>query len=218
MPRKFAALGATALLTIWMLAGASVWAILPTDLLGLPSPTEVVRLIDTLTRKDSDTDVQVKLGKAVGQGKLLVSQMHVEVVMDRSSRNWRGRVTVHMTVPTNISYSVNLTAIHAEHIRVDPQQRSLIVTMPPPQVEAVTPVLPEMTAENTFKAARFRRFDGDAARDLQNAMLKEDYQLRARKEGESRLPEVRKQAQAAVADLLQTLLRANCPNIQVRVE
>jgi hypothetical protein len=218
MPRKLAALGATALVMAWMLAGATAWAILPTDLLGLPSPTEVVRVIDTLTRKDSDTDVQVKLGKAVGQGKLLVSQMHVEVVMDRSSRNWRGRVAVHMTVPTDISYSVNLTTIRTEHIRIDPKQRLLIVTMPPPQVEAVTPVLPDLKSENTFKHCRFRRFDADACRDLQNSMLKEDYQDRARKEGESRLPEVRNQARAAVGELLKTLLRTNCPDIQVRVE
>src|SRR5262245_64976737 len=40
---------------------------------ALPSPTDVVKLIDVLTKKDSATSVDVKLGKTVGQGKLLIA-------------------------------------------------------------------------------------------------------------------------------------------------
>src|SRR5262249_39171804 len=159
------------------------------------------------TTTDSSTTMQLKLGDTVSQGKLLVARTRVEVAMDRSSRNWRGPVQVHMTVPTDVSYSVNLAAIRPEHIRVDAKQRLLIVTMPAPEVEDVTPLLTELKSEDKFKFARFRRLDGDASRQVQNAMLREDYQLRARKEGEARLPEVRERARVALGELLQTLLR-----------
>jgi hypothetical protein len=218
MPRTPATPGTIALVTILILGTTLVRAVVPLDLIGLPGPTDVVKLIDSLTRKDSSTQVEVKLGKTVAEGKLLVARMRVEVEMERSSRNWRGPVEVHMTVPSDISYSVNLAAIRAEHIRVQEKERLLIVRMPTPEVEDVTPLLPKLRTENTFKRCRFRRFDADASRELQNTMLKEDYQLRARKEGQAHLPEVRDQARGALRDLLQTLLRANCPDIRVRVE
>jgi hypothetical protein len=218
MARTLATAGTAALATTLLLAVTPVRAIIPVDLLGLPSPTDVVKLIDTLTRKDSSTTVEVKQGETVSQGKLLVARTRVEVTMERSSRNWRGHVQVHMTVPTDVSYAVNLAAIRPEHVRVDARRRLLSVTMPDPQVEAVTPLLPDLKTEDTFKRARFRRFDADASRELQNVMLKEDYQQRARKEGEARLPEVREQAKAALQELLQTLLRPNCPDIRVQVE
>src|SRR5205085_12097768 len=113
-------------------------AVLPLEVLGLPSPTDVVKLLDALTKKDSSTSMQVKVGETVSQGKLLVARTRVEVALERSSRNWRGRVRVHMTVPSDISYSVNLAAIRPEHIRVDAGRRLLVVTMPDPQVEDVT--------------------------------------------------------------------------------
>jgi hypothetical protein len=218
MPRNLVIPGTLALVALLLPPAAPAPAVVPLDMIGLPGPTDVVHLIDTLTRKDSETSVEVKLGKPVSQGKLLVARTRVEVAMERSTRNWRGPVQVHMTVPSDISYSINLAAIRAENIRVDAKKRLLVVTMPPPEVEDVTPLLPKVTAENSFKRCRFRRFDADACRELQNTMLKEDYQLRARKEGEARLTEVREQARAALADLLETLLRVNCPGIRVRVE
>jgi hypothetical protein len=218
MPRKLVPFGTPALVAALVLGVTPARAVIPLEVIGLPSPTDVVKVLDALTRKDSATSVEVKPGSIVGQGKLLVARTRVEVAMERSSRNWRGPVEVHMTVPSDVSYSVNLAAIRAEDIRVDAGRRLLIVTMPAPQVEDVTPVLTALKAENKFKHARFRRFDGDACHELQNAMLKEDYQLHARKEGEARIPEVRKQARAALQELLQTLLRANGPEIQVQVE
>jgi hypothetical protein len=218
MPRTLAIPGTVVLVVILVFVETPGWAVVPLDFIGIPSPGDVVKLIDSLTRKDSSTSMEVKQGKTVGQGKLLVARTRVEVAMDRSSHNWRGPVEVHMTVPSDVTYSVNLAAIRAEHIRVNPKSRLLIVTMPAVQVEDVTPLLPELKTENNFKRCRFRRFDADASRELQNTMLKEDYQNRARKEGEAHIPEVRQQAREALCNLLSTLLRANCPDIRVRVE
>jgi hypothetical protein len=218
MACKLAVFGTAAVAALLMLGPAPLRAVLPLDVIGLPSPTDVVKLLDYLTTKDSSTNVEVKLGDTVSQGKLLVARTRIEVAMDRSSRNWRGPVEVHMTVPTDVSYSVNLAAIRPEHIRVDAQKRLLIVTMPDPEVEDVTPILTELKSEDKFKRARFRRLDGDASRHIQNAMLREDYQQRARKEGEVHLPQVRDRARTALQGLLQTLLRPNCPDVRVRVE
>jgi hypothetical protein len=218
MARKLAILATVALAWIMLLGISPLRAILPLEVFGIPSPTDVVKVIDTLTCKESSTNMEVKLGDSIGQGKLLVARTHVVVSMERSSRNWRGNVQVRMTVPSDISYSVNLAAIRAEHIRVEARQRLLIVTMPDPEVEDVTPQLSALKAEDTFKRARFRRWDGDAARGLQNTMLKEDFQVRARKEAEAHLSEVREQGRAALQEMLQTLLRPSCPDIRVRVE
>src|SRR6185369_13122110 len=85
----------------------------PLDLLvsPLPSPTDVIGVLDALTKKHSSTSVDVKVGATVSQGKLLIARTSVDVAMERSSRNWRGRVLVTMTVPTEVSYSINLADI-----------------------------------------------------------------------------------------------------------
>jgi hypothetical protein len=192
----------------------------PLDLLvpGLPSPTDVVKLIDALTRKDSDTSMDVKLGSTTSQGKLLVARTRVDVAMERSSRNWRGRVVVQMTVPSDISYSVDLARIRPEHVRLDEKKRQLTVAMPTPEVEDVTPLLNTVRIDNTFRHARFKRLDGDTSRQLQNVMLREDYQARARKSALDRLPQVREQGKGALQALLQKLIGRTFPGITVVVE
>src|SRR4051794_17785612 len=160
---------AVSLLALLLSPGPS-WPIGPLGFI-LPSPGDVVSLIDTLTKKESATSVDVKKGKTVGQGKLLVARTKVDVAMERSSRNWRGRVLVNVTVPTEISYSIDLREIRPEHITLDAKNRVLIVAMPPLRVEDVTPLLSSLKADNTFKHARFRRMDKDVSQGLQNTML-----------------------------------------------
>jgi Protein of unknown function (DUF4230) len=185
---------------------------------ALPSPADVVKVIDHLTKKDSETSVDVKLGKTTRQGKLLVARTKVDVGMERSSRNWRGRVVVHMTVPSEVSYSVDLTTIRPEHIRLEEKSRRLIVAMPTPQVEAVTPALPEVRVKNDFNQARFKRLDGDTSRELQNVMLREDYQAKARKKAEEQLPQIRDQGRVALEAFLQKMLIGSFPGLKVVVE
>jgi hypothetical protein len=185
---------------------------------ALPSPSDVVKLIDLLTRKDSDTSVDVKFGKTTGQGKLLIARTRVHVAMERSSRNWRGRVVVGMSVPSDISYSVDLTGIRAEDIRLDEKGHRLIVAMPTPQVEAVTPLLSEVKVDNNYRRARFKILDADTSRELQNAMLREDYQAKARREGEKQIERVREEGKEVLEAFLQRLLAGSFPGLKVVVE
>jgi hypothetical protein len=207
-----------ALLAFSLLGAAGVASALGLETFGIPAPGDVIKVLDALTRKDSDTSMEVKRGDTIREGKLLFARTTVEVQMDRSSRNWRGPVRVHMTVPSAVSYSIDLAAIRPEDVCVDPAKRLLTITMPEPRVEEVTPLLPELKSEETFHGCRFKRFDGDTSRTLQNAMLREDYQQRARKEGEAHLPEFREQARSALRDLLEGLLRPGCPQLKVRVD
>lgn len=200
------ALGAPALAQLFLLAPV------------LPSPGDVVRVIDHLTKKNTDTSVEVKLGKTRGQGKLLVARTRVEVAMERASRNWRGRVVVHLTVPSEISYSVDLSSLRPEHIRLDEKRRRLIVAMPAPQVEDVTPLLTEVKVKNDFHRARFQFADKDTCHELQNGMLREDYQAKARKKGEAEAESVRAEGGEVLAEFLQRLLRSTYPGITVEVE
>jgi hypothetical protein len=184
----------------------------------LPSPGDVVKVIDTLTRKDSTTSIDVKFGKTSGQGKLLVARTRVDVALERSSRNWRGRVVVGLTVPSDVSYSVDLTKIKPEHVRPDPANGRLIVTMPTPQVEDVTPLLNEVKIDNDFRRARTKLLDKDTSRELQNVMLRQDYQGRARKKAEAELPRVRERGRVELEAFLQKLLGPSFPGMKVVVE
>jgi hypothetical protein len=202
-------------------SGGTVYAwIGPLDIVmpGLPSPTDVVGLIDALTRKDSKTTVDIKVGDTVGQGKLLVARTRVDVAMERSSCNWRGRVHVYLTVPSEITFSVDLQEIRPEHIRLDAKQRLLIVAMPMPKVDNVTPILAEVKTDNTFKRCRFKFLDKHTSHELQNTMLKEDYLARARQKGEMQLPEIRQQARGVLRVFLQRLIGGSSPGVMVVVE
>ncbi len=218
MIRKHATVGFLAALAACLLGPLAFAPAIGLEMLGLPSPGDVIKVLDALTRKDSSTSMEVTLGDTISQGKLLVARTRLEVDMERSSRNWRGPVRVHLRVPSAVSYSINLTAIRPEHIRVDTARRLIVVAMPEPQVEDVTPLLSDMKSEDTYKGCRFRRLDGDASRALQNVLLKEDFQARARKEAEARLPQVRLRARLALQDLLESLLRPGNPSVRVWVQ
>src|SRR5262249_29633955 len=151
-------------------------------------------------------------------GKLLVARTKVDVTMERSSRNWRGRVLVNVTVPTEISYSIDLREIRPEHITLDVKNHVLIVAMPPLRVEDVTPLLSSLKADNTYDDARFRRMDKDGSQELQNTMLTHDYQARARKDGEAGIKQVREQGRLALQEFLQRLLQGTNPGILVIVD
>jgi hypothetical protein len=207
----------TALLLVLCLAGP-VLAVADFLITGIPSPTDVIKVIDALTKKESSTTVDIQRGNTVSQGKLLIARTRVDVVLERSSRNWRGRVLVHMVVPSDVSYSLDLSEIRPEHIRCDPKERLVVVAMPQPHVEDVTPLLASLRTDNTYKRARFRFFDKAVARDLQNTILKEDYQARARKAADSYLPGIRAQGRAALQQLLQKLLGQASPGVRVVVE
>jgi hypothetical protein len=193
---------------------AQVGLLLP----ALASPSDVIKVIDALTRNDSSTTVDVKLGQTVSQGKLLVARTKVDVAMDRSSKNWRGRVKVHMCVPTEVTWSIDLCKIRPEHIRLDPMKGLLIVKMPSPCVEDVTPMLTAVKADNSYHACRFKFCDKTTSRELENAMLLHDYQARARQLGESEAPQVREQGRAKLQELLQNLLQGSARGVRVVVE
>jgi hypothetical protein len=214
MSRRVRAVAALAALLVALCASGPI----PLEVLGLPSPGDVIRVIDTLTKKDSPTSVNVKVGATASQGKLLIARTSVNVEMERSSRNWRGRVVVTMSVPTAITYSVNLADIRAEHVRLDPERKAVVIAMPGPRVEDVTPLLANLKADSTFKRARFKRLDADTGRELQNEMLRHDYLLKARQKGEERIDAVREPGRRVLQAFLEKLLQGTAPGARVIVE
>ena len=214
---------ATALFAVLALVGLRselhAW-IGPLDIVlpGLPLPTDVVRVIDNLTKHDSDTTVEVKFGSTVSQGKLLVARMRVDVTLERTSKNWRGQVLVQLVVPSDVSFSVDLSEIRPEHIRLDVKQRCLIIAMPMPKVEDVTPLLTEVKRENTFRRARFKFLDKDTTHQLQNTMLTEDFLIHARGKGAMHVEEIRKEGRDVLQTFLQRLLQGSAPGVNVVVE
>ena len=87
-----------------------------------------------------------------------------------------------------------------------------------PRVEDVTPLLSGLKADSTFKRARFRRFDADTGRELQNEMLRHDYLNKARLKGEERIDAVRERGRQVLQAFLEQLLRGTAPGARVIVE
>lgn len=200
-----------------LVSGATATA-LPLELLGLPGPTDVLSAIDYLTKKDSKTTVNVKAGKMVSAGKLLVGRLTVDVKLERSTKNWRGKVSSTLVVPSEISYAVDLSELREQHVRVDVEARALIVKMPVPKVEAVTPLLASLKQETGFKGLRWKLTDGHAGTELQHAMLVHDYQAKARELGEKQAAKVREQGRRRFGELLEALLGPAFPGLAFRVE
>ncbi|MGL4553868.1 MAG: hypothetical protein ACRC33_22140 [Gemmataceae bacterium] len=200
------------------LLAAGAAAALPLELLGLPGPTDVISAIDYLTKRDSKTTVDVKAGKVTSAGKLLVGRLKVDVKMERSSKNWRGQVTSTVVVPTEISYAVDLADLKPHHVRIDAQERALVVVMPTPRVEAVTPLLSDVKKDTGFKGARFKLFDSHTGTELQHAMLLHDYQARAKTVGEGHAAKVRAEGRERFRELLEALLGRAFRGLSFRVE
>jgi hypothetical protein len=90
--------------------------------------------------------------------------------------------------------------------------------MPTPRVAGVTPDLAAARTERTFKAGRFRRFDADTARELQNVILTEDYQKKARASALAGVEAVKKSGREPLQAFLETLLSQTLPGLRVIVE
>ncbi|MBY0228099.1 MAG: DUF4230 domain-containing protein [Gemmataceae bacterium] len=204
------------LLALLLLAGAAT-AIGPAALL-LPGPSDVVSLIDALTTKDGKAGVRIKAGKLAGSGKLLVARLRLDVALDQSSRNWRGTVTVRLTVPSEASYVVDLADLKPEHVRFDEAAKTLRIRMPDPKVEQVSPDLSGVKREDKYTANRWRFLDARTGDKMQNALLRHDYQEKARKVAEASAPSARNEARPRVEAFLKTLLEKARPGLAVSVE
>jgi hypothetical protein len=191
---------------------------LPLPLLVMPGPTDVINALDYLTKKDSPIGVNVKAGPMVSSGKLLVGQLRVDVHLARSSRNWRGKVSSTVRVPTEIRYSLRLSDVQSTHVRIEANSRTLFVRLPALHVETVTPLLPEVERQATYRGVRFKLIDSATTTELQHAMLLHDFQDAARKVGQQSAPLVRDLARARLRQLLELLLRPAYPGLTVQVE
>jgi hypothetical protein len=198
--------------------GATVGVAYPLPLLLLPGPTDVIAAVDYLTKKDSAVEVRVKTGKVESRGKLLVGEVRADIHLQRSSRNWRGQVSSSLTVPSEIRYAIDLADLQVAAIRTDAQTGTLYVRLPPVRVETVTPLLPEVQKDVTYRGVRFRLLDAPVATELQHAMLLHDYQSVARQRGESQSALMRDVARARMRQLLEGLLLPAYPGLTVQVE
>jgi hypothetical protein len=203
-------------LALVLLLPCVAFAILP-GAAAVVGPTDVISLIDYLTHKDSMTKVEVKPGTVAASNKVLIARMRVDVELDRSSRNWRGTVAVRMTVPSDVTYSVDLSAIKPEHVSIDKDNKSLTITMPTPRVEDVTPALTEVKEESKYKGVRFRLTDRRFATQLQNDLLLHDYQSQARKAAEAQIPAATQQGRPQLEAFLQGLFKKARPDLTIHV-
>jgi hypothetical protein len=84
--------------------------------------------------------------------------------------------------------------------------------------EVVTPLLPDVKIKNDYNRARFKLIDTDTSRELQNVMLREDYQSKARKEAQKHIARVREEGKGPLEAFLRRLLAGSFPGLTITVE
>ena len=190
---------------------------IPLPLLLVVDPKILLDLVDGLTRRDTETVGSATQGPIVREGKLIVARRKMDVKLERSSYNWRGRVNVVLKVPSEVTYTIDLKSLRAEHLRIDEEANTVVVTMPEPRIEDVVPTLTAVKVDDAFRQARAKFIDKKVAVELQNAMLKKDLLPHARKLAECP-PEVREQAREAFGELLEKVFGAAGVKLDVIVE
>src|SRR5262249_54008815 len=153
-----------------------------------------------------------------GQQELHVYKGRVEVTVEGSSANWRGTVSVRLDMPAEVSYAIDLAAIEPKHLRWDKGRKLLKVTLLPPKLAAVSPLLDEMEVTARFGRARTSWTDGGVARDVERRLLKEDYRPAAREAAAEKLSEAKKAGCVVMREFLVKVLQAKDAEIEVLVE
>lgn len=191
---------------------------LPAVRIPRPDPVTLLQLLDDLTRGPTAASTAARLRATFPQQKLQVAASRIEVSVRRSEPRWRGEVVVVVHLPTTARYTVDLSTLESRHLRYDPARRVLRVTMPPVQVESVSPDLSQLQVEHQYHGWRWWVFDRDTAAELERAALRDDYEPKAREAAAAQLPAVRTQGRTELQDLLQKCFQAAVRDLTVVVD
>jgi len=187
--------------------------------LPAPGPLPLIQLLDLVTARDLPASVQVRQRGGRSLAKLLFRADNIDVTVSGAQANWRGTVSVKVTIPCRVSYAIDLNSLSAE--LVGGAGRPLLKVRVPDQVEVVSvePVLAGLQVEESFGGCRFGFFDGDEARAVQIRLLREDYPERARERAQAQAADsARKQGAYELQQVLRHLLAGLDGGVEVVCE
>jgi hypothetical protein len=184
----------------------------------LASAKEVMSVIDRLTAKTSPIATRVHGTGRRPQEQLLFEQEGMEVTLERHQDNWRGTVTVEVTVPIKATYGIDLRQLDRAAMRYDADRRLLRLKAPEAEVVAVEPDLAHLAVRPRYSGCRFRLTDDDTAQQLQLDLLRDDYPAAARAHAEAQRDGLRDRARQRLAEHIRRVLELAGVDVAAEVE
>jgi hypothetical protein len=186
--------------------------------LPAPGPLDLVQLLDAVTGRDLPSSVELRQRGGRSQARLLFRTDDFDVTVSGEQANWRGTVTVKVTIPCKVGYAIDLNSLSAEVVAFGPGRLVRVRVPAAVEVVSVEPVLSRLEVEQSFGGCRFGFFDSDDALRVQNRLLREDYPEVARERASRQAADcARKQGCHELQQVLRRLF-AGCDGVEVVCE
>ena len=184
---------------------------------ALPYVQVIHQVLDSVTAKDSPTNVRVTKEAAEQRSEWIVYRVKASVWVERSSSNYLGEIDMRVTIPCYLEYAFDLTQMKREDLRYDPVRKLLIVEMPVVYIRDPVPILADMKVEPKYKGLRNVVLDTQTMQGLEATVLRQDYQPAARDVGQSELATAQRKARDLLQSYLQSIFRQAGADVEVIV-
>jgi hypothetical protein len=184
---------------------------------ALPYVQIIHQILDSVTRRESPTNVQVKKEASEPRSEWIVHRVKASVWVERSSANYLGEIDVRVTIPCYLEYAFDLSQLKHENFRYDSVRKLLIVDMPAVYIREPLPILADMKIEPKYKGLRNVVLDAEAIQGLEATVLRQDYQPAAREVGQSELAAAQRRARDMMQEYLQGIFRQAGTDVEVIV-
>jgi hypothetical protein len=184
---------------------------------ALPYVQMIHQVLDSITRKDSPTNIQVKMEAGEPRSEWIVHRVKASVWVERTSANYLGEIDVRVTIPCYLEYAFDLSQLKREDFRYDPVRKILVVDMPAVYIREPLPILADMKIEPKYKGLRNIVLDAEALQGLEATVLRQDYQPAARNVGQSELATAQRHARDMMQEYLQGIFRQTSTDVEVIV-
>jgi len=179
---------------------------------GRIDATVLIALADELT-ETKERKVDAIFLAIERQQKVTVAKLAYVVVVEEQTKNWRGSVNLHATVPCEALFTVDLRQVT---MRWDPALKRLYIAAPDPQVESVEVMTEQRQVQTDYTRGRFSWYDGDKQDGLLVAAL-DEVRAKAKEKAPEELARIG-WAKEQLAHLFQDLWRTVEPDLIVVVE
>jgi hypothetical protein len=184
---------------------------------ALPYVQVIHQVLNSITVKESPTNVQVKKEQTEPRSEWIVHRVKASVWVERTSSNYLGEIDMRVTIPCYLEYAFDLSQMKREDFHYDAERRLLVVDMPQVYIRDPLPILADMKIEPKYKGLRNIVLDTEAMQSLQATVLRQDYQPAAKEVGQSELAAAQRRARDMMQDYLQGLFRQAGADVQVIV-
>jgi hypothetical protein len=194
----------------------------------LPSPTSpasflpyvsmVHQVLDVVTTRESPVNTRSKLALSESRSEWVVHRIKANVWVEKTSMNYLGQISVRVSIPCIVEFSLDMGAIRYGQMHYDPVRKLLTIELPPLQVRDPMALLPEMKIDSQYHGLRGTMLDSEKVRRLQDQLVKEDYVPAAREAAMEVYAYAQRKARDQVQEFFQGIFRDAGADIEVVVK